>query len=198
MMTIGLTGSIAMGKSEVAKILIDEGIPVFDADREVHALYDSSEGAKLLQSAVPEAVIDGRVDRTKLSSLVMNNKQLLPTLESVVHAEIAKHRQHFTQQAEIAGHSIIVFDIPLLFEKGGEKDVDVTIVVSAPETIQRQRALARPGMTPEKLEMILARQMPDSKKRKRADHIIENNGTLEQLRQRTLAVLSQIRKAHAL
>jgi dephospho-CoA kinase len=194
MKVIGLTGSIAMGKSEVAKIFRYHGIPVFDADKEVHALYHSAEGAGVIGEYVPEAIVDGRVDRGKLSKAVLSNPKLLETIEHVVHAKIAQRRSAFLAKLVADGHVLAVVDVPLLFEKEREKDVDITIVVSSPQHVQTARALARPGMTPEKLEMILKRQMPDTEKRKRADIIIENDGTLEDLRRKTEAVIQTLRK----
>jgi dephospho-CoA kinase len=198
MIKIGLTGSIAMGKSEVARILVEAGLPLFDADKEVHNLYDSEEGAALLSPHVPEAISNGKVDRSLLTKIVMADQTKLNQLETVVHAEISRRRNGFATTAENKGHALVVFDVPLLFEKNQEKTVDVTVVVSAPEREQRKRALARDGMTPQKLDMILSRQMPDHEKRKRADHIIENNGTLTELAERTHAVLTQIKRMHAL
>jgi dephospho-CoA kinase len=198
MIKIGLTGSIAMGKSEVARILAEQGLPVFDADKEVHKLYDSAEGAALLKPDVPDAIRGGKVDRGLLTQIVMKDKHQLNKLENIVHAEIAARREIFTFASQSKGHSIIIYDIPLLFEKTMEKSVDVSVVVSSPEAQQRKRALARPGMTPEKLDMILQRQMPDHEKRKRADYVIENDGTLEQLAERTLHVLQQIKRTHSL
>ncbi len=198
MIVIGLTGSIAMGKSEVAKILRAEQIPVFDADNEVHALYDSGEGVDLVRPIAPEAIADGKVSRQILSRVVVANPQLLGKLERRVHAAIALRRVAFINQAEAEGRSIVVIDVPLLLENGGDKDVDTTIVVSAPRIIQRQRALARTSMTADKLAMIEKRQMPDSEKRRRADYIIENDGTLDDLRDRTRVVLNRIKKDHAL
>jgi dephospho-CoA kinase len=194
MIIIGLTGSIAMGKSEVARILVDEGLPLFDADKEVHALYDSAEGAYLLRSLVPSAVKDGRVDRKRLSDHLVSSPDDLDPIEKVVHAEIARRRKLFLSDVKAQGHRLAVVDVPLLFEKGGDKDVDVTVVVSAPAEEQRSRALARPGMTEARFDMILKRQMPDSEKRKRADYVIDNSSTLEELRVRTLAVLDTIKK----
>jgi dephospho-CoA kinase len=198
MIVIGLTGSIAMGKSEVAKVMRQASLPVFDADKEVHALYDSAEGAHLLQQLIPEAVRDSRVDRQRLSRLVVDDPERLTQLEKTVHAEIARRRNMFIAKSEQDGFSTVVIDVPLLFEKGGDKDVDVTVVVSSPPEHQRQRALARPGMTEEKLAMILARQMPDAEKQKRADYVIQNNSTLADLRERTLDVLAAIRREHTL
>lgn len=196
MITIGLTGSIAMGKSEVAAILRAEGIPVFDADHEVHKLYDSKEGAALLQELAPDAVIEHRVDRQRLSDIVVKNPDRLGPIEKVIHAEIARRRKIFASQSERGGHGIIAVDVPLLFEKAGDKDVDVTVVVSAPAQVQRARAMARPGMTEAKLDMILQRQMPDAEKQQRADHVIHNTGSLDDLRNKTLAILATIRKEH--
>jgi dephospho-CoA kinase len=198
MIKIGLTGSIAMGKSEVGRILADEGLPLFDSDKSVHDLYNSAEGATLLKPIAPEAIHDGQVDRTRLSKIVLEDPAKLNEIEAVVHAQIARRRDVFTATAERDGHAIVVFDVPLLFEKHLEKTVDITVVVSSPETQQRQRALARPGMTAEKFEMILSRQMPDAEKRKRADYVIENSGTLADLAQRTRDVLNQIKRTHTL
>ena len=198
MIIIGLTGSIAMGKSEVANIFQSQAIPVFDADQEVHALYDSPEGAALLQPLVPGAIIDGKVNRQHLSKIVTQQPALLEKLEAIVHAEIARRRTLFAAQAEKEGHGIIVFDIPLLFETSGEKQVDVTVVVSAPEDLQHQRALARPGMTAAKLDMILKRQMPDAEKRRLANYVIINDGSLDDLAKSTLSVLNNIKQEHRL
>lgn len=198
MIVVGLTGSIAMGKSEVAKVLRANGIPVFDADAEVHHLYDSAEGAALVGAFVPDAVSGHRVDRQRLSAAVLADPALLARLERVVHAEIRRRREVFIAGEQQAGHSLVVLDMPLLFETGGDGDVDATVVVSARPDLQRSRALSRPGMTEDKLAMILGRQMPDSEKRRRANHVIETNGTLEELRTRAEAVFRQIRKDHAL
>jgi dephospho-CoA kinase len=196
MIVVGLTGSIAMGKSEVAKVFAADGVPVFDSDREVHALYNSLAGAELLRELAPSATQNNVVDRAELSKLILADPAILQEVEKRVHAAIASRRKQFLAQAEAAGHGMVLFDIPLLFEKSYEKEVDVTIVVSSTETEQRKRALARPGMTAEKLDMILKRQMPDHEKRKRAEYVIENNGTLEDLRKAAQAVLAVIRKGH--
>jgi dephospho-CoA kinase len=198
MIKIGLTGSIAMGKSEVGRILVGEGIPLFDSDREVHRLYETAEGVALLNPFVPETIRNGQVDRALLTKIVLADPARLNQIETVVHAEIAKRRDAFVATAESNGHTIVVYDVPLLFEKHMEKTVDATIVVSASEAEQRKRALSRDGMTPEKLDMIMSRQMPDHEKRKRADYVIENNGTLEQLVERTRSVLNQIKRTHTL
>jgi dephospho-CoA kinase len=192
MKIIGLTGSIAMGKSEVAKIFAAHGIPIFDADKEVHALYDSKEGADLLRPFVPQAIVSDRIDRQKLTAIVMENKSLLEQLEPLVHAKVAERRKDFLNKARKEDARLVVLDIPLLFEKDAAADVDLTIVVSASPDLQRRRAHARPGMTGAKLDMILARQMPDAEKRKRADIIIDNNGTLDDLRRVTEAVIQRL------
>jgi dephospho-CoA kinase len=193
MKIIGLTGSIAMGKSEVAKIFMSENIPVFDADKTVHALYDSAEGAALLAALAPEATRENRVDRIELSKLIMKNPDLLKQVETLVHAVVARERAAFLGQARVQGNDLVVLDVPLLFEKNLQRDVDVSVVVSAPEHLRRQRALARADMTEVKLDMIISRQMSDLEKRKRADYVIDNDGTLEDLRGRTKAVLQKIR-----
>jgi dephospho-CoA kinase len=198
MIKIGLTGSIAMGKSEVARIVVGQGLPLFDADKEVHQLYDSEAGTKLLRPLIPEAIRDGKIDRNLLTQALMKDPDQLKQLEKIIHAEIAQRRQAFTVLSQDQHHPIIVFDIPLLFEKNLDKTVDVSIVVSTPEAEQRKRALARPGMTAAKLSMILGRQMPDHDKRKRANFIIENNGTLAQLAEQTISVLNQIKRNHGL
>lgn len=198
MIKIGLTGSIAMGKSEVGRILVQQGLPLFDSDKEVHRLYDSAEGTTLLKPVVPEAIRDEKVDRVLLTQIVLADPTRLNQLEHLVHAEIARRRDAFATAAENDGHAIVVYDVPLLFEKHMEKTVDVTVVVSAHEAQQRTRALAREGMTVEKLEMILSRQMPDQEKRKRADYVIENNSTMAELSERTRDVLNQIKRTHTL
>lgn len=197
MIVIGLTGGIAMGKSEVAKILTCTGIPVFDSDQEVHRLYDSGDGVKLISEIAPAAILDGKVDRRQLATLVLAQPTLLGELEKRVHAEIRKRRFAFITKEKAKGTDMVAVDIPLLFETGAEHEVTTTIVVSATPALQRERALKRPGMTPEKLALILQRQMPDDEKRRRADHVIETNGTLEELNQRVHDVVGKIRKGHS-
>ena len=189
MMLIGLTGSIAMGKSEAAKYLASLGFPVFDSDSAVHKLYDSEQGAELIRALAPGAIVDGKVDRPRLSELVLKNKALLGELEKLVHAEIQKQRTAFVAEAKASGSKAVILDIPLLFETGAERHVDKTIVVSAPEDIQRRRALARPGMTEERLKLILSRQMPDAEKRKRADAVIDTSGTISHTQNSLRALL---------
>lgn len=183
-----------MGKSEVAKIFRQRGFPVFDSDAEVHALYDSSQGAALLNGEVPEAMQEGRVDRKIVTERVMQDKDLLSRLEKKVHAEIRRRRLMFLADAEKHGAKIAVVDVPLLFETAADKEVDATIVVSSAAQIQKQRALARPGMTEERLDMILGRQMPDAEKRQRATYVIENNGTLDDLKRTTEKLVATLQQ----
>ena len=189
MLVIGLTGSVAMGKSEAAKILAAEGLLVFDADAEVHKLYDSDEGAAIIRPFIPEAARGGKVDRKIITEYVLKDPALLTRLEKDVHAEIRRRRQIFVDGARASGAKAVVLDIPLLFETGSEKNVNKTIVISSTPQLQRARALAR-GLSQERLALILARQMPDADKRKRADAVIFNNSTLVEMKKQLLAVLS--------
>ena len=191
MLVIGLTGSIAMGKSEAARILAAYGLPVFDSDAEVHRLYDSEQGAKLVAPFVPEATRKNKVDREIVTTAVLADQTLLPKLEIVVHAEISRRRQTFITSAKAQGAKAVVLDIPLLFETGSQKDVDKTIVVSAGAATQKARVLARPNMTEERFKMILGRQMPDEEKCKMADAIIENDGTIEEFKAKLMAQMQK-------
>ena len=161
-----------MGKSEVAKIMASYNIPVFDSDAEVHKLYDSRAGADLIRPFVPEAAQTDKVDRKIITQHVLKDPELLGQLEKKVHAEIKRRRDIFIADARKTNVKSVVIDTPLLFETGADKDMDVTIVVSSPLELQRSRALSRPGMTVERLEMILNRQIPDQQKRQKADEII--------------------------
>jgi dephospho-CoA kinase len=195
MKIIGLTGSIATGKSEVAKILRSADIPVFDSDAEVHELYASKQGVELVRPLIPEATVNNRVDRKTITKYVLKDPNLLPLLEQQVHTEIRKRREAFLAKAKMQARPLVALDIPLLFEVGADKDVDVVLVVSSAPEIQSARALQRPAMTAEKLEMILDRQLPDLEKRKRADFVIENNGSLDELQKAVLAVIAELKKA---
>ncbi|MRG54722.1 dephospho-CoA kinase [Phyllobacterium sp. SYP-B3895] len=172
MIVLGLTGSIGMGKSTAAQMFMDAGIPVHSADDAVHRLY-SGVAVPLIEDAFPGTTAGGTVDRTKLSSAVVGNPEALKRLETIIHPLVRDEEIRFRDEARERGEKLIVLDIPLLFETGGEKRVDKVLVVSAPEEVQRQRVLDRPGMTPEKLEAILARQMPDAEKRRRADFVVD-------------------------
>lgn len=194
MITVGLTGSIAMGKSETAKMFTARGIPVFDSDAAVHELYGPG-GAAVppLRLLVPDAIIDGAVDRRKLANLVQGDATLLKQIETVVHPLVKMRQTVFLADAE--NHSdIAVLDIPLLFETGREREVDVVVVVSTDATSQRQRALARPGMTPEKFDFILSRQVPDAEKRARADYVIDTGTSREATQQAVIALISALRE----
>lgn len=194
MKIIGLTGSIATGKSEVAKIFVSAGIPVFDSDAAVHELYASEQGIALVRQLIPEAIVEGRVDRQVMSKHLLGNQKLLAELEKQVHAKIRERRDAFLMKEKEKGCAFVVLDIPLLFETGTDKQVDVVIVVSSKPEVQQARALQRPGMSLEKLKMILARQMPDLEKRARADFIIENNGGLDDLRKSVLSIIAELKK----
>ena len=193
MILLGLTGSIGMGKSTVAQFFRDEGVPVYDADAAVHALYAEG-GAAVgpVGEAFPQAIVEGAVDRERLSKAVLNDADALARLERIVHPLVGAAQMQFLDDARRAGAPIVVLDIPLLYEKGGEKRVDVVAVVSAPADIQRARVLGRPGMTPEKFEAILSKQTPDSEKRARADFVIETGGGFEETRNQVRAVLKAL------
>ncbi len=170
---LGLTGSIAMGKSEAARMFARLGVPVFDADAEVHAaLAPGRRGHKAVSEAFPEVVRDGEIDRAALGRRVFGDDAALRRLESLLHPLVGEARGRFLHRARALRRPVVVFDVPLLFETGGEKRCDRVAVVSAPPQVQRRRALRRPGMTAEKLDTILARQTPDREKRRRADFVI--------------------------
>lgn len=170
-LVIGLTGSIGMGKSTTAGLFRAAGVPVFDSDREVHDLYGGA-AVPLVEAAFPGVVREGRVDREALAARVLGDADALSRLETIVHPLVAARREAFLAAARDAGAPLAVLDIPLLFETGGDRLVDRIVVVSAPESVQKARVLARPGMTEERLSAILARQVPDAEKRRRADVVI--------------------------
>jgi dephospho-CoA kinase len=179
MIVAGLTGSIAMGKSETAKMFAARGIPVFDSDAAVHALYaKGGEAVSAIAAIAPDAISEGAVDRSRLARLVQQDPGLLPKVEAAVHPLVKARQQSFLAEASSGGAHLAVLDIPLLFETGRERDVDLVLVVSAGTTLQRERALMRPGMTPEKLDFILSRQVPDAEKRARADYVIDTSVSL--------------------
>jgi dephospho-CoA kinase len=190
MIVIGLTGSIAMGKSEVAKTLRTLNIPVFDADAYVHQIYEDGTAAKLLMDICPEAISDHKIDRKILSTLIAKNPDLLKSITSIIHPRVEKAERDFLHNQNA---DIVVIDSPLILESGRAREMDLLIVVSASPDNQTSRALARPGMTLEKLEMIRSKQMPDVEKRQWADYVIENNGTLQELHDTTIALINHIR-----
>ena len=189
---IGLTGSIGMGKSTVAAMFEELGVPVFDADAEVHRLQGPN-GALLqaIEAAFPGTTGPAGVDRAALGAQVFGDDDALARLERIVHPAVASARQAFL--IEHAGQPIVVFDIPLLFEKGGAAQVDRVVVVSAPADVQRARVLARPGMTPEKFAQILARQVPDVDKRARAHHVIDTGTSLHATRESVARLVGELR-----
>jgi dephospho-CoA kinase len=194
MITVGLTGSIGMGKSTTAAMFAAEGVPVYDADAEVHALYAKGGAAVApLDAAFPGVVVDGAVDRALLSQRVVGKPDELKKLEAIVHPLVGESRVGFFQKAVADGADIVILDIPLLFETGGEKRMDAVVVVSAPADLQRQRVLARPGMTEAKLDAILERQTADAEKRARAHFVIDTGKGLEAARGQVRDVLARLR-----
>ncbi len=189
-MIIGLTGSIAMGKSEVAKILRSLNIPVFDADATVHQIYEDGTAAKALSAICPEAIEGKTINRKILSALIAKNPALLKSITNSIHPIVNAAEQKF--RIENLGY-LAVIDSPLILEGGRARDMDLLIVVSAHPEIQKARALARPGMTLEKFKLITSKQMPDDEKRSWADYVIENNGTLEELEVTTKALIDHIK-----
>ena len=189
---VGLTGSIGMGKTTIAAMLRDEGVPVFDADAEVHRLQGPG-GALLpaIEAAFPGATGPDGVDRIRLGEQVFGDDAALARLEAIVHPAVAAAQRAFLERHGDA--PVVVLDIPLLFERGTAALVDRILVVSAPSAVQRARVLARPGMTAEKFEAILARQTPDSEKRAQADFIVDTSGTLDDSRDQLRAILACLR-----
>lgn len=180
MLLVGLTGSIGMGKSETAKMFARLGIPVYDADAAVHRLYAKGGAAVApIEAAFPGVSVDGAIDRARLSAHVLNQPEQLKKLEAIVHPLVGRAQLDFLLAAEEAGATMVVLDIPLLYETGGQARVDVVVVVSAPHHVQRARVLQRPGMTEEKFEAIFAKQVPDAEKRQRADFIVETDQGLD-------------------
>ncbi|MEW6390974.1 MAG: dephospho-CoA kinase [Pseudomonadota bacterium] len=194
MLILGLTGSIGMGKSTTAAMFEAEGVPVYDSDAAVHALYAAGGGAVApVEAAFPGVLTDGAIDRAKLSAKVVGNPEALAKLEAIVHPLVGADRIGFFQKAQAEGRDIVVLDVPLLFETGGEKSVHKVVVVSAPPEAQRARVLARPEMTPEKFEAILARQTPDAEKRARADFVIDTGQGVEHARKQVRDLLTLLR-----
>lgn len=189
MKMIGLTGSIGMGKSTVAMMFADHGIPVFDADAEVRAMQGvGGELVPAIDAMFPGTVRDGIVDRDRLAEQVLSDRDKLAELEMLVHPRVAEKRQRFIDRH--ADAPALLFDIPLLFETHGEQAFDAVIVVSAPAAIQRERVLARPDMHPARFEAILARQLPDEAKRERADYVIDTGGSLDETRAQVAEIVA--------
>lgn len=190
MIVLGLTGSIGMGKSTTAKLFAEAGVPVYDADAAVHTLYEG-EAAPAIEAAFPGTTANGKVDRDKLSARVVHDPAAMRRLEQIVHPMVGAARQKFLQAAEQSGAPVAVIDVPLLFETGGEKRVDAVVVVTTTAEIQRERIRARPNMTDEKLDAILARQMPDAEKRRRANFVVDTSHGLEPVRARIRDILTE-------
>jgi len=194
MIIIGLTGSIGMGKSATAGILADEGLPVFDSDACVHNLY--AEGGAAVEpvgDAFPGSVVDGQIDRGRLSALLAADPDGFSRLEAIVHPLVNAERNAFLARAVEGEAWAVVFDVPLLFETGGDKMVDHVMVVHAPDAVRRKRVLERPGMTEAKLDQIIARQMPDAEKIERAHSVIRTDGGLDDAREQVRNVLSKLK-----
>jgi len=193
MIILGLTGSIGMGKSTTAKLFAEAGVPVYDADASVHGLYEG-EAAPAIEAAFPGTTVHSKVDRNKLSARVVHDPVAIKRLEQIVHPMLGASRQKFLDDAEKSGAPVAVVDVPLLFETGGEKRVDAVVVVTTTPEVQRQRILTRDNMTNEKLDAILARQLPDAEKRQRADFVVDTSHGLDPVRARIRDILDQAAK----
>lgn len=191
MIVLGLTGSIGMGKSVTASLFAEAGVPVYDADATVHRLYES-EAAAAIEAAFPGTTAQGKVDRHKLGERVLGDRDALARLESIVHPLVRNCERRFLTAAAERGAPIVVLDIPLLFETGGEARVDAVVVVSAPQEMQRERVLARPDMTAAKLDAILKKQMPDSEKRARAHFVVDSAHGFDSARAQVRGILRAV------
>ena len=199
MRVLGLTGSIGMGKSTTAKLFAEAGVPVYDADATVHRVYEG-EAVPAIEAAFPGTTVDGKVDRARLSAKVVHDPAAIKRLEQIVHPMVRAYHQKFLDDAERAGAPVAVVDIPLLFETGGDQRVDAVVVVTTAPELQRERILARGTMSSETLDAILAKQMPDQEKRRRADFVVDTSYGLDPVRARIrdsldpVATLPQWRK----
>jgi len=193
MRVLGLTGSIGMGKSTTAKLFAEAGVPVYDADATVHQVYEG-EAVAAIEAAFPGTTAGGRVDRARLSAKVVHDAAAIKRLEGIVHPMVRAYHQKFLEDAERAGASVAVVDIPLLFETGGDQRVDAVVVVTTSPELQRERILARGTMSGETLDAILAKQMPDAEKRRRADFVVDTSHGLDPVRTRIRDILDQVVK----
>ena len=192
---IGLTGSIGMGKSTTAQMFADLGCPVFDADAAVHELYGKNGRAvPLIRAVFPDAIKDGAVDRKRLGDHMRSDPLNLKVLESFIHPWVGEMRAAFLTKAKADNAKAVVFDIPLLFETGGDAHVDASVVVTAPPAVQRKRVMARPGMTEDLFQMILSKQMPDAEKRRRADYVVHTDKGLDAARAQVAEILKAVLK----
>ncbi len=193
MIILGLTGSIGMGKSTTAKLFAEAGVPVYDADATVHQLYEG-EAVPAIEAAFPGTTVHGKVDRARLSAKVVHDPAAIERLEAIVHPMLGASRRKFLDDAERSGAPVAVIDVPLLYETGGEKRVDAVVVVTTTPENQRQRILARDNMSEEKLDAILARQLPDAEKRKRAEFVVDTSHGLDPVRIRIRDILVEAAK----
>jgi dephospho-CoA kinase len=191
MFILGLTGSIGMGKSTTANFFSEAGVPVHDSDAVVHRLYES-EAVAPVEAAFPGVAVDGRIDRAKLAEKLVGNPDAIKKLESIVHPLVRAVSERFITEQRARGARVIVLDIPLLFETGGEKRVDAVVVVSAPADVQRARVLGRAGMSADKLEALLKRQMSDAEKRSRAHFIVDSSRSFDSARAQIHAILRAV------
>jgi dephospho-CoA kinase len=191
MFVLGLTGSIGMGKSTAAKFFAEAGVPVHDADGAVHRLYQG-EAVPAIEAAFPGTTAFGKVDRAKLAERVLEDAAAIRRLEAIIHPLVRQSEESFLAEAARRGEPVVVLDIPLLFETGAEARVDAVVVVSAGPEAQRSRVLGRPGMTESKLEAILAKQMPDAEKRRRAHFVVDSSGGLDSARAQVHGILRAV------
>jgi dephospho-CoA kinase len=191
MFILGLTGSLGMGKSTTAGFFAEAGVPVHDADAVVHRLYEG-EAAAAIEAAFPGTTAGGKVDRVQLAARVLDDPEALRRLEAIVHPLVREAGTRFLNDARARGAKVVVLDTPLLIETAGHQRVDAVVVVSAPGDVQRQRVLARPGMTPDKLDALLARQMPDSEKRRHADFVVDTSRGFEAARAQVKEILRAV------
>ena len=191
MFVLGLTGSLGMGKSTTARFFAEEGVPLHDADAAVHRLYEG-EATPLIEAAFPGTTSGGRVDRDKLAKKVLGDSAAIKKLETIIHPLVGRAEAHFLDEAARKDAAVVVLDIPLLFETGADRRCDAVVVVSAPADVQRARAFERPGMTEEKFQAILAKQMPDAEKRARADFVVDTSKGFDAARAQVREILGRI------
>jgi dephospho-CoA kinase len=193
MIVLGLTGSIGMGKSTAAGFFADEGAPIYDADQAVHRLYAGT-AAAAIEAAFPGSTVGGAVDRALLSPQVIGDPAALRRLEAIVHPLVRREEAQFLADAEAAGAEVVVLNIPLLFETGGDKRCDAVVVVSAPARMQHERVMSRPDMTEEKFARLLAQQVPDAEKRRRADFVVDSSKDFDSTRAQVRAILQAAKR----
>ncbi len=193
MIVLGLTGSIGMGKSTAASFFAELGVPVYDADEAVHRLY-AGPAVGAIEAAFPGSTVDGAVDRARLAAQVIGDPAALRRLEAIIHPLVRREEERFLGEAEAAGAAVAVVNIPLLFETGGDQRCDAVVVVSAPAEMQRERVLSRPGVSSEKFESLLAKQMPDAEKRRRADFVVDSSQDFDSTRAQVRAILEHAKQ----